>query len=253
MTGFVNDYIQNYPTGLGDPPTYDQYSTIMACYQPQTVPILSTLARQFAVFDHWFCSVPSQTWCNRAFWHAATSWGHVVNGGGDDEGSLEWLDDGVGNTLFNNLSNAGIEWLIYSSNTASLTGLIHFRALDEYHLTNFPSLDQFFTDCQAGQLPPYSFLEPNFWTPHNDQHPSSYDSDDYGPSAVGSVLLDGAAPPAGSFTTIAGTTFSGAQLAVGLGSHTVSAALPVGVFTYGYPISTPTAIPVAHPSLPSRQ
>ncbi|WP_392542973.1 post-COAP-1 domain-containing protein [Oryzobacter telluris] len=53
-------------------------------------------------------------------------------------------------------------------------------------------------------------------------------------SAVGSVLLDGAATPAGSFAPIAGTTFSGAQLSVGLGSHTVSAALPVGVFTYGY-------------------
>ena len=189
MNGFVTDYIQNYPTALADPPSYEQYSTIMACFQPQTVPILSTLARQFAVFDHWFCSVPSQTWCNRAFWHSATSWGHVINGGSDNEGSLEWLEDSSGNTLFNNLSDAGIDWRIYSSNLVSLTGLIHLRALADYHQTNFPSLEQFFTDCQNGQLQPYSFLEPNFWTPHNDQHPSSYDSDFYGPSAVGSVLL----------------------------------------------------------------
>ena len=189
MNGFVTDYIQNYPTALADPPSYEQYSTIMACFQPQTVPILSTLARQFAVFDHWFCSVPSQTWCNRAFWHSATSWGHVINGGSDNEGSLEWLEDSAGNTLFNNLSDAGIDWRIYSSNLVSLTGLIHLRALADYHETNFPSLEQFFTDCQNGQLQPYSFLEPNFWTPHNDQHPSSYDSEFYGPAAVGSVLL----------------------------------------------------------------
>ena len=71
---------------------------------------------------------------------------------------------------------------------ASLTGLIHFRALDEYHLTNFRASTVPPT-AKPVQLPPYSFLEPNFWTPHNDQHPSSYNSGDYGPSAVGSVLL----------------------------------------------------------------
>ncbi len=189
MNGFVTDYFLNYPSQLADPPTYDQYSVIMACFPRNSVSILSTLAQQFAVFDHWFCSVPSQTWCNRAFWHAATSWGHVVNGGGLDEVSLEWLEDSDGTTLFNTLVDAGLDWRIYSSNYASLTGLIHFRALLDFHLTNFPSLQQFFTDCAAGQLKPYSFLEPNFWTPHNDQHPSSYDSTHYGPAAAGSVLL----------------------------------------------------------------
>lgn len=141
------------------------------------------------MFDHWFCSVPSQTWCNRAFWHAATSWGHVINGGGDDQGSLEWLEDSNGTTLFNSFADAALAWRIYSSNLVSLTGLIHFRALEDYHFTNFPSLEQFFTDCRKGQLAPYSFLEPNFWTPHDDQHPSSFDSGLYGPAAAGSVLL----------------------------------------------------------------
>ena len=189
MTGFVTDYIANYPKGLADPPSYDQYSPIMACYPRESVPILSTLARQFAVFDHWFCSVPSQTWCNRAFWHAATSWGHVSNGGGDDQNSVGWLEDSGGATLFNRLADAGMNWRIYSSNLASLTGLIHYKALLDYHPTNFPSLEQFFSDCRNGRLPPYSFLEPIFWTPHNDQHPSSYNSTLYGPAAAGSVLL----------------------------------------------------------------
>jgi len=189
MKGFVTDYVLNYPPDLANPPSYDQYSVIMSCFPRESVPILSTLARQFAVFDHWFCSVPSQTWCNRAFWHAATSWGHVINGGGLDEGSFDWLEDSSGATVFNTLADAGLDWRIYSSNYASLTGLIHFQALLDYHLTNFPTLEQFFADCAAGQLAPYSFLEPNFWTPHNDQHPSSFDSEHYGPAAAGSVLL----------------------------------------------------------------
>jgi phospholipase C len=48
-------------------PTYKEYSRIMQVYYPDQVNVLSTLAREFAVFDHWFCSVPSQTWPNRAF------------------------------------------------------------------------------------------------------------------------------------------------------------------------------------------
>src|SRR6266511_1837841 len=41
--------------------------------QRQVVPMLSTLARQFAMCDHWHCEVPSQTFCNRAFFHADSS------------------------------------------------------------------------------------------------------------------------------------------------------------------------------------
>lgn len=90
MNGFVNDYIntlqaldrkegKNYNN-----PTQEQYSKIMECFTPESVNVLSTLAKEFAVFDHWFCSVPSQTWCNRAFWHAATSGGKVINPIGEE-------------------------------------------------------------------------------------------------------------------------------------------------------------------------
>jgi hypothetical protein len=47
MTGFVTDYVLNYPPSLGNPPSYDQYSVIMACFPRNSVTILSSLARQF--------------------------------------------------------------------------------------------------------------------------------------------------------------------------------------------------------------
>jgi hypothetical protein len=53
-------------------------------------------------------------------------------------------------------------------------------------------------------------------------------------AAVGAVTLDGAAVAAASFTPIAGTTFSGAQLPVALGSHTLAGPLPFGAFMYGF-------------------
>lgn len=53
-------------------------------------------------------------------------------------------------------------------------------------------------------------------------------------SAVGSVTLDGVVIPAGQFTPIPGTTFSGTQRPLALGSHHVSSPQPIGVFTYGF-------------------
>ena len=75
MEGFVADYIENFKTDMKRLPTGEEYQQIMQCYSTQAVPVLTTLAEQFGVFDRWFCAVPSQTWCNRAFWNAGTLMG----------------------------------------------------------------------------------------------------------------------------------------------------------------------------------
>lgn len=79
MDGFVADYISTFTAEMGRQPTYDEYEQIMTGYTPEHMPVISTLARGFATFDHWFCEVPSQTFPNRSFFHAATSSGYVVN------------------------------------------------------------------------------------------------------------------------------------------------------------------------------
>jgi phospholipase C len=50
---------------------------IMAMYTPEMLPVLSALARGYAVCDQWFSSVPTETMPNRAFACAATSQGHM--------------------------------------------------------------------------------------------------------------------------------------------------------------------------------
>ena len=50
-------------------------SDIMGCFTPEALPVLSSLARGFAVCDHWFSSMPGPTWPNRFFIHAASSAG----------------------------------------------------------------------------------------------------------------------------------------------------------------------------------
>jgi phospholipase C len=73
MKGFVQDYyrtLEGLQKWRGSPAA--QSPAIMKCFAPNSLPVLSGLAKEFAVFDQWFCAVPNQTWCNRAFWHAAT-------------------------------------------------------------------------------------------------------------------------------------------------------------------------------------
>src|SRR4051794_27182126 len=48
---------------------------IMKCFAAREIPVLGTLAKQFAVLVDWHAAVPGETWPNRQFAHAATSHG----------------------------------------------------------------------------------------------------------------------------------------------------------------------------------
>ncbi len=53
-------------------------------------------------------------------------------------------------------------------------------------------------------------------------------------AGTGSVLVDGLPVAPGLWTPIPGTTFSGAQVTVSAGQHSVASSLPLGVFVYGF-------------------
>ncbi len=53
-------------------------------------------------------------------------------------------------------------------------------------------------------------------------------------SEIGAINLDGSLVPSSDFTQIGTSDYSGAQLSVGFGSHTLSAPLPFGITVYGY-------------------
>ena len=53
-------------------------------------------------------------------------------------------------------------------------------------------------------------------------------------AAVGAITLDGTAIPAGDFSTIGTSGFSGAQVAVAVGSHALAGPLPFGITAYGF-------------------
>ena len=155
--GFVINYAKT--TGSNIP------VQIMEPFGPEQLPVLSALARNFAICDAWFSSVPSNTWPNRSFFHAGTSNGNVVNGAVPNP--VNWSVP----TIFNVLGEMGVDWKVYSDTklTPSLTWLMSPKLWTE--VGHFKHFDDFVADCAAGSLPPYSFVEPSFVNQPNDQHP----------------------------------------------------------------------------------
>jgi phospholipase C len=155
-------FVVNYENAAGS--TANQ---IMQCYNPSQVPVISSLAQNFAISDAWYASVPSQTWPNRCFVHAGTSNGNVNNGATPDP--YDW---DVPN-IFTVLESIGVDWRVYSDTdiTPSLTRTM-FPNLWGISLENhFSGFGDFQDDCSSGSLPPYSFLEPSFLFEPNDEHP----------------------------------------------------------------------------------
>ncbi|MEO8735367.1 MAG: alkaline phosphatase family protein, partial [Edaphobacter sp.] len=70
MQGFVRSYY-NQQQNVG------HSQKILYYFTPDKLPVLSTLATEFAVFNRWFASIPGPTICNRAFAHYGTSFGQV--------------------------------------------------------------------------------------------------------------------------------------------------------------------------------
>ncbi|MFG1626415.1 alkaline phosphatase family protein [Kribbella sp. NPDC049227] len=169
MDGFVTDYISTFTGEIGRQPTYDEYAHIMTGCTPEQLPVLNGIARDFGVFDHWFCEVPSQTFMNRSFWTAATSSGFAVN-----SPMTKWFTGNDAETLFERLEAHGKTWKVYIMEPmpVSFTGMIHFSRLKDRLATHFVPFAEFEKDAAAGTLPDFSLIEPNMAGGHGDYHPA---------------------------------------------------------------------------------
>lgn len=173
MDGFVKDFESKFQKVAGKPATPKHLRVSMGGFSPEQLPVLSTLAREFGVFDHWFSAVPSQTYCNRSFAVASTSHGFVDNA--THGGTSKWLNAAPVPTIFNRLEAAGISWRIYydALQLVSMTGLICAPSLEQYWQTeHFATMDQFYEDVKNGTLPAFAFVEPRLVYNHNDFHPA---------------------------------------------------------------------------------
>ncbi|MDB5482201.1 MAG: phosphoesterase family protein [Caulobacteraceae bacterium] len=134
---------------------------IMGSYTPELLPILSGLAKGFAVCDVWHASVPSQTIPNRAFAAAGTSQGHVSNS----------VKSFTCPSIYGRLSDKGVDWAIFGYTAAPLTRLdfLDTKSADKSHFGLFADFQK---RAAAGTLPAYTFLEPSWSAAGNSQHPN---------------------------------------------------------------------------------
>jgi len=136
-------------------------SDIMGMHTPQTLPVLSALARGFAVCDHWYGSAPTETLPNRAFTHAATSQGHM------DDAAKSFTAP----TIYASLTQKGVSWAIYGYNAEPLTR-VTYTDLVSAPDANFGKFPDFQAAAANGTLASYSFLEPSWGSSGNSQHPN---------------------------------------------------------------------------------
>ncbi|HEY8095587.1 MAG TPA: alkaline phosphatase family protein [Methylobacter sp.] len=158
MKGFVNNYVQQTAKASG---SYVPES-IMHYYTQEQLPVISKLAKQFAVCDNWFASAPCQTWPNRFFLHCGTAEGYENN----SPTHFPYLME----TIFNRFSHPD-SWKIYFHDFPQTLTLSRLWP----HLERFRFFENDFArDAAAGKLPSYTFIEPRYFPDvklPNDQHP----------------------------------------------------------------------------------
>lgn len=161
MNGFIKSYSDDFP----DDPS--QGKEVMKCFSPEHVPIMSTLASEFAVFDGWYASVPGPTMVNRAYASSGTSNGMGTN---DEVTIAKGMPQ---KTMFKQLLDMGLDYKVYYQDVPSVLQFKDMRRKEAR--TKYAKYDQFFADIKSGIFPEFSWVEPAYFStpsqPATDQHP----------------------------------------------------------------------------------
>jgi phospholipase C len=139
----------------------------MAYYEPEDLPFMYWAADQFAIGDHYHCSVLTSTWTNRMYLYAANSFGRISNSLPDPKSAL---------TIFDELQMRRVPWKVYFTDTppeAMFAG--SYLSYKDFHYT---AIDQLYADAKAGTLPAVSFVDASngdqvsgFTETQDDEHP----------------------------------------------------------------------------------
>src|SRR5579864_9221023 len=147
MAGFVASYYHQQQS-------VQQAQKILYYFPKEKLPVLTTLATDFAVFNRWFASIPGPTICNRAFAHYGTSFGRVDLNPIYPPETIK--------SVYTRLINATPKHstkVYYYDTTSSTMEVVN---LLQNQPEIFGTYKQFLEDCDNGDLPDYSFIEPNY-------------------------------------------------------------------------------------------
>jgi len=143
--GFVR---LNAQTELPDQAT--EHDT-MGYYTDVDLPLYYYLAQNFAISDRYFASMLGQTFPNRSYFLAATSFGHLTTNEIFTAGGYKPITG----TIFDLLDQNSVSWIDYYSD---LPYSLMFRPSGS---PQQKPVSQFFTDAAAGTLPSVAFVDPS--------------------------------------------------------------------------------------------
>jgi len=141
MTGFSQSAIWEGRDGLNE----------MSMWPSEKVPIITTLAKEFANFDRMFCSHPGPTYPNRQFVHSGAAHGET-----DDEVPRTGFPQ---KTIYRQLEENGLDWKMYYEDSLAWAIFMDDLRRNESK-ANLDDMSEFYKDAAAGTLPSYSFIEP---------------------------------------------------------------------------------------------
>jgi phospholipase C len=147
----------------------EKAANLLKAFTPDRVPIISTLAKEFAVFDQFHCSHPGPTFPNRLFTLMGSSKGCTETSHWDPEHFLF-----TGRTIFDLVEEAGKSWNFYYADAPLEMALVEKVTLSPLKVKGWKEFHQ---DAASGRLPTLSWLNPrwfvNFTTMEgaSDQHP----------------------------------------------------------------------------------
>jgi phospholipase C len=138
----------------------------MGYYDQSDLPFYYGLYNTFATNDRYFSSVLSQTFPNRLYLYAGTSFGHIRND----------VFNSTQKSVFELLDQGFVSWKIYSDQSGLSFGSLLFKYVSDREAQHVFPMSQYYADAAAGTLPNVSFVDPKFIdTPgvESDEHPPS--------------------------------------------------------------------------------
>ncbi|KAJ5246890.1 hypothetical protein N7468_001873, partial [Penicillium chermesinum] len=157
MKGFVTE--QSYYYGLQQ--NMMEAAEVINYYTPDLVPVTNAMAENYVLFDRWFASIPGPTNPNRAYATSGTSHGHGSNDNAFLDSTLPQK------SIFQQLSENNITWINYQNTTdigpsSFLPDALFYEwtAKSGMGKSNVLPIDRFYTDAKAGNLPQFTWINP---------------------------------------------------------------------------------------------
>ncbi|KAJ5964707.1 Phosphoesterase [Penicillium vulpinum] len=152
--GFVHEQLRSYGDDADKAYLAKQ---VINYYIEDEVPVMTELVQNYLTFNHWHSDHPGPTNPNRAFVLSGTSAGHGTN---DNAFNVD-VHALTQRSIFQQLSETNHTWKNYYTSSNMVDAYFFDWTFTSGNADKAVPLDNFYKDAAAGNLPEFSFVDPN--------------------------------------------------------------------------------------------